>query len=752
MPAEKHELSGFLERFPAILRLDWLGRRRRIPFVAQTTEVDCGAASLAMVLGYHGRHVSLETVRHATGTGRDGAVLATIVAAAEEHGLRARGVTLEIDQLQHLPPASILFWDFNHYVVFERLRRGAVDIVDPAVGRRTVPLAQFRRHFTGVAATFEPGGEFAPVAREGRTLWHYFARLLAYPGLLLRILFASLLIQIASLALPMLTGAMVDRVLPRGDYGLLLTLALGMAVLVAFQFSSSFLRSHLLLHLTTRLDLQMTLGFVEHLVSLPFRFFQLRSAGDLLTRMNSNTSMREIITSTTLSALLDGVLVTLYLVLLIVASPALAGIAVLLALLNAALFLITRRKQRDLMAESLETLARSSAQQVELLTGIETLKAMGAERHAVQRWANAFVDNLNVTLARGRLNAIFGGLTGALGMASPLVLLLCGGALVLKGSMTLGAMLALSALAAGFLGPINSLVNAAVQLQLLGSYLDRINDVMQSAPEQATPAAPGRTRLRGRIDLEGVSFQFATTAPPVVREVSVAVAPGQHVALVGRTGAGKSTLARLLLGLYEPMSGRVLFDGTDLARLDRRAVRQQMGIVTQDAQLFAGSIRDNIALVDPDLPLESVVRAARLAGLHDEILAMPMGYDTILADRGLSLSGGQRQRLALARALVHEPAILLLDEATSQVDTITERQIHEALTGLRCTRVTIAHRLSTIRNADVILMLKDGVVVEQGTFAALLARGGQFAELVAAQVTPGAPGDGPSVDGAVRRG
>jgi ABC-type bacteriocin/lantibiotic exporter with double-glycine peptidase domain len=696
--------------------------------------LDCGAACLAMVLGYHGRPTRLEEVRRATGIGRDGGRLAAIIHAAEAYGLRARAVSVELAAVAHLPPASVLFWDFRHYVVLERIRRGAVDLVDPAAGRRRVSRAELRRHFTGVAAVFEPAATFASAPDAPRRTWRPLLQALVRAGGLPRILGLSVLLQLAALALPLTTRLLVDRVLPRGDRGLLPALALGAVTLVAFSFTSSLARAHLLVQLSARLDLQLTQRFVEHLVRLPYLFFQTRPAGDLALRMNSNATMREILTAAVLSTLLDGALVVLYLALLAAASPALAGLAVLLGGLNVGLFVATRGRQRLLLARGLAAQARRASYEVEMLTGMETLKALGAEGHALERWRDLLIRDLDLSLTRGRLNALCNSLSGALQMASPLALLLCGGALVMAGRLSLGTMLALGALAAGFLGPLGSLLGTAGQVQLLGSYFERQLDVLETAPEQPPTTPPEPPRLRGEVALEGVSFRYAPLAPPVVRDVTLHVAAGQHVALVGRSGAGKSTLARLLLGLYEPSSGRVRFDGLDLAQLDRRAVRAQMGVVTQQPQLFAGSIRDNITLGAPDVELDEVVAAARLARVHEDVVAMPMGYDTLLSDRGLSLSGGQRQRLALARALVRRPAILLLDEATSDVDALTEREIQEALTGLRCTRITIAHRLSTVRDADVILVLHAGAVTERGRYAELTARPGPFADLIASQL------------------
>jgi len=326
----------------------------------------------------------------------------------------------------------------------------------------------------------------------------------------------------------------------------------------------------------------------------------------------------------------------------------------------------------------------------------------------------------------------------AIGIASPVLVLGYGATQVLAGTIGLGTMLGMSALAAGFLVPVSALLATALQFEQLGSYFERIDDVMRAAPERAADTAGHPCRLHGGVTLEHVEFGYAGARAPVLHDISLSIQPGQFVAIVGASGAGKSTLARLLVGLYPPTSGRVGFDGVDLEYLDLTHVRRQIGVVPQDARLFARSIRANIALGDPDASAERVARAAWLAGIHDEITAMPMGYDTMLADGGSSLSGGQRQRIALARALLTEPAILLLDEATSALDAVTERAVQQALAGLSCTRIAIAHRLSTVMTADLILVLDKGVLVEWGTHAQLLQRGGYYAALVAAQLHGGA--------------
>jgi ATP-binding cassette subfamily B protein len=732
-PEEPEEKPSLWERFPALERLRFLKPAPAVPYVQQLTATECGAACLAMVLAYHGKSVPVDKIREATGVDRNGTTAQSIVDSARWYGLRGRGVSVEIEELVYLEPASILHWEFRHFVVFERLRKDSVDIVDPAFGRRRVPMEEFRRAFTGVALMFEPAEDFQP-SEKGSLVWRYVGQILGQSRLLTRIVVTSLMVQLFALGAPLLTGALVDRVVPRGDQHLLTVLAAGMVGMIAFYFLASLIRSHLLLHLRTYLDARMTLGFLDHMTDLPYDFFQRRSAGDLMMRLNSNATIREILTSGALSGLLDGALAVLYLIILFVASTKLGLLVLGLAVLQVLTFVATRRRQHDLNSQSLTTQAKSQAYQVEMLSGMETLKSVGGEQRASAHWASLFVDTLNVSLDRGRLQANIDALVGMLRVGAPLVILAYGALLVLDGQLSLGTMLGLNAVAAGFLLPLANLVATATQLQLLTSYLERIDDVMKTPPEQDRSKVRLAPPLRGRITLEKVSFRYGPAAPLVVSDVSVDIQPGQFVAIVGRSGSGKSTLARLLVGLYAPTTGRILYDGMDLAELEVRSLRRQMGIVPQVPFLFGQSIRANIAITDPATPLEQVVEAARLAQIHDDIVAMPMGYESLLLDGGASLSGGQRQRVALARALVHKPAVLLLDEATSALDAVTEAQVQASLNRLKSTRIVIAHRLSTVVNADLILVMQEGHLVEHGTHTLLLARGGVYATLVGAQV------------------
>jgi len=734
--AEDGSFSRLRAKFPALGMLDLKQRKRRIPFVQQMEAADCGAACVAMVLGYHGKHVPLKEAREKTGSGRGGVTALSMLQAARGYGLRCRGVKLEPEDLHFLQKASILHWGFDHFVVFERVTHKGVSIVDPGAGRRLIPHARFREQFTGVALTFEPGDGFEKGGKPPTSVRSYIAKLADHRGVLLRVLVISLMVQLFALSLPLLTGVLVDRVVPHEDIRLLTILGFGLAAVVIFHVIASLIRAHLLLYVRTTLDTQLSLGFIDHLVSLPYAFFLERPAGDLLIRYESNRRVRETLTSGALSTLFDGSLVGLYLILLMLASPPMGVLVLGLGTIQVVIFLFSRRRYRELTTQDLEVQSRSQSQLVEMLSGMETLKALGSEQRFVERWSHRFVDELNVALERGRLMAKVGSLRGGLSLASPLIVLGFGGYLVVQEQLTLGLMLALSALAAGFLGPLSNLVTTALELQELRSHIERIDDVMSTAPEQDRNRAAAPL-LKGAVALERVGFRYRDDQAWVLQDVSVEIDSGQKVALVGRSGAGKSTLARLIVGLYRPASGRILYDGVDLSGLDLETVRRQIGVVTQGAYIFGSTIRSNIALADPSISMEAVVLAAQQAEIHDEIMTMPMGYDTLMIDGGASMSGGQRQRIALARALVHRPAILLLDEATSDLDTITESRLMANLSAMRCTRIVIAHRLSTVVDADQILLLDGGRVVETGTHRELLLRKGNYAQLVAAQADLG---------------
>ena len=729
------DLRSLKASLPTLLRTIKLGGARGIPFRAQSTHTECGAACLSMVMSHYGKDIPLEEIRHIVGVDRNGANALSILQAARWFGMRGRGFKTSLENLKlHVARGSILYWDFHHFVVFDRAEKRFIEILDPAQGRIRLPWAEVSKRFTGVVLTLEPGETFAPEKRRNYSARRYIAALLTERSTLIKIAVTSAVLQFLAMLLPFTTSLLVDRVIGRADYDLWLVIVSALIFVLGYKALTQLLRTHLLMRLRALVDARLTIDFALHLASLPLSFFAKRSVGDLLLRMNAQARIRETLTNTALSALLDSVLVSLYLVTLLLISPLLAAVALALALGRIFAFLAFFRKQIQINSEVVNQEARSRGLQVQLLNGMETLKSSGIEADAIDKWSHSYIDEINTNIRLGRLNAWSELVQSTLNDASPLIMLMLGGLLVLQGQISLGIMLGAVALAAAFFAPITNLLSVAGEFARLQTELERANEVYAMAPEQHEESARWIPEsLSGRIALNQVSFQYGPNSPQVVLDVDLTVLPGQMIALVGRSGCGKSTLARLLVGLYAPTHGKLSFDGIELAQYDLSALRRHLGVVTQQPFLFSATIKENIASFDPNMRFAQVVEAARTAQIHDDIMAMPMGYNTMLSDRGDTLSGGQRQRMALARALARRPNILLLDEATSALDTINESAIQNALSELRMTRIVIAHRLSTIMAADVIVVLNAGKVVGMGKHEHLLQTNSAYQALVAGQ-------------------
>jgi len=721
-----------VESWPALKKLGFVGGKRAVPFVQQLEWTDCGAASLCMVMAYHGREVKLAEVREAMGIGRDGVSAKSILDTAERYGMQGRGIKVAVEQIKLLKPGTILHWEFNHFVVFDKLVGDAVRINDPATGPRDVRLDEFGKAFTGVAIELVPTDRFTKTKAEKGRLKRYVHELMSEKGLFSRIIIMSLAMRLVALALPLISGMLLDQVVPRSDYNLLYVCLGAIGGMTAFNLISEIVRSYLLLHLRIALDTRMTLGFLDHMVSLPFGFFQRRSAGDLMMRVESNGTVREIVTSKSMSAVIDGLFVLLYAVIIFWFSPKLGFITIGMAGAEALVFLAARPTFHRLLAADLDKQAKEHSYMIQMLGGMETLKCAGAERLGVEKWSNLYTDELNVKMRRARASAWVDSIRGAIAGLGPMLILTIGATAVMRGEMTIGVMLAMNSLATSLFGPLSQLVASALELQLVKGHMDRIDDVLQTQLEQDRDKAQTPPRLRGGICVKNVSFKYGEQAPLVVQDVSLDIEPGMAVALVGPSGSGKSTLLALLSGMHKPLTGEIQYDGRQLHELDLRAVRQQIGIVPQHPFIFGGTIRENVSLTAPGATLDRIASACRVSCLHDDISAMPMGYDTVVSDGGGSLSGGQRQRVAIARAVIRNPSLMLLDEATSALDNSTEKRVIENLERQRCTRITVAHRLSTIRNADLIIVMDKGRVVEQGKHDQLLTKGGLYSALVKA--------------------
>jgi len=729
---KRQDTPGLL---PAIMQK--LGRRR-VPQILQMSAVECGAACLAMILSYYGHKTSIAEIRERCGVGRDGISAQSIVRAGRDLGLRVRAISLKKNDFRDVRLPAIVHWQFDHFIVVERWKPDRVDVVDPAAGRMRFTAEEFDQSFTGVVLLFEPGVHFHRQRALSRiNIRTYVASWLHQaPWTMLQVLAASLLLQVFGLGMPLLTKIMVDQIIPTHQLSAMAILGLGIVVLIATQLVTMLLRAILLVYLQAHVDMSMMLGFFEHLLSLPLGFFQQRASGDIISRMNSNTLIREILSNQLISAVLDGGFVTVYVLILFWLSQVFGLLVLVIGALQVALLLVTYHPLRELSMRELIAQGRSQSYVTEILGGMISLKAAGAEQRAFQHWSNLLIEQFNVSIRRNTLSSIIDTAIRLLQSLAPFVLLWIGTLQVLNGTLEVGTMLALNALAMAFFMPLASLVSNGQKLQLVRSHLERLVDVMEADPEQNTQLVWQPPRLSGRIELKNVSFRYSAQSPDVLKNVHLTIEAGQKVAIVGRTGSGKSTLGKLLLGLYVPTQGEVLYDGIPLRNLNYQAVRAQFGTVMQEATVFSGTIRQNIAFNDPEMALQGIVHAAQIAALHDDIMSMPMGYETYISEQGSALSGGQRQRLALARALAHTPVLLLLDEATSSLDTVTEQMVESNIASLDCTQIIIAHRLSTVRNADRILVLDGGVLVESGTHQELLRRNGYYARLVQRQFAP----------------
>lgn len=717
----------------AQVKVSWWRRvfKKKVNYIPQMEVTECGAASLSMVLGYHGHHAPLAEVRQACGVSRDGANAKSIVQAARTYGLQAQGAKIsDLSQLTQLPLPAILHWDFNHFLVLDRLTKTHAIVVDPASGRRRHGLDEVGRRFTGVALMFQPTEAFKRRPRTRPSLARYRDLLKQHLPSLGQLLVASLTLQALGLVFPVANQLLLDRVIVPQQETWLWGLCIGLCAALVGKALLMVVRSWVVQGLQATLDLSLMERFMGHLLKLPMGFFLQRQAGDLVQRVQSNTTLRDLFSSQSISAILDGFLLMGYAGLMLAYNLKLGLLVLFLGLIRIGVMVALKDRNQQLMASELASAGREGGALVEALTGLETTKASGAGSRMVQRWMHRMVERVNSHLDRRRIEiASSQGMVVLQGLTLGAVFFV-GGHEVLAYRMTIGVFASFITLQDLFMQPLESLLTAVNQLQYVGNHLRRLDDVLETAPEPCGTADPGR--LQGGIAFESVNFSYNPGAPPAVQNVSLTIHPGEKIALVGPTGAGKSTLARLFLGMHLPSSGSIRFDGRDLRDLDLTSVRNQMGVVLQETFLFNDTVRANLTLNDPEIPLERLKWAARMACIDRVIEDLPKGYDTPVGENGSLLSGGQRQRLNLARALAHQPAVLLLDEATSSLDLETEAKVHANLASLGCTRILIAHRLATVQDADRILVVHGGQIVQEGTFEDLSSQTGIFQVLVQA--------------------
>ncbi|WP_461037912.1 NHLP family bacteriocin export ABC transporter peptidase/permease/ATPase subunit [Streptomyces mayteni] len=703
--------------------------------------VECGASALAMVLGHFGRHVPLEELRIACGVSRDGSRASNLLKAARRHGLTAKGMQMDVAALAEVRPPAILFWEFNHYVVLEGIGRRLgllgprrARINDPAHGRRFVPLDEFDAAFTGVVLVLEPGPDFRRGGRPPGVLRAMPARLRGMSGTMLAVVLASLLLVVAGATVPALSRTYVDLFLIGGQTSGLDVLFTAMATTLAVTATLTAVQQANLLRGRV---ISATLGsarFLRHLLRLPVSFYSQRNAADLVQRLQSNDTVADVLARDLAAAGVDAVVVLLYALLLWSYDPGLTVLGVLVALLN----VVAMRIVLGLRATGTQKLRADSARLTNTsysgLTLIESMKATGGEDGFFRRWAGQHATTLDTQQRLGVPSAWLAVVAPTLAALNSALILTVGGLRAVEGHLTVGLLVAFQALVTSFTAPITRLNGVAGRLQDFAADVARLKDVENFPVDPVytrREPAPSTRRLTGLVELDGVTFGYSPLDPPLLREFSLTVGPGQRVALVGGSGSGKSTVSRLLAGLYPPWEGTIRVDGTPLGEIPRGALAASVSFVDQDVFLFAGTVRDNIALWDPSIPDDAVIEALRDAAVYDDVVARrPGGIHSRVEQDGRNFSGGQRQRLELARALVRRPSVLVLDEVTSALDAATEQTIIDNLRRRGCACVVIAHRLSTVRDSDEILVLHRGAVVERGRHERLLAAGGAYAALV----------------------
>ncbi|MFD4736785.1 NHLP family bacteriocin export ABC transporter peptidase/permease/ATPase subunit [Streptomyces virginiae] len=709
----------------------------RTPTVLQMEAVECGAAALAMVLGHHGRFVPLEELRIACGVSRDGSRAGNLLKAARGYGLTAKGMQMDLAALAEVNAPAILFWEFNHYVVYEgttrRLGRRGVYVNDPAKGRRFVPMEEFDTSFTGVVLVFEPGDGFRRGGRRPGVMGAVPARLRGTSGTMAAAVVASLLLVAVGVAVPALSRTYIDMFLIGEQTSLLGVLFASMAVaLVLTATLTALLQANLLRGRIISSTLSSA-RFFRHLLRLPVTFYSQRNPADLVQRLQSNDAVAETLARDLSAAGVDAVVVVLYAVLLWTYDPQLTLVGVAVALLNVVALRIAIRLRatgtQKLRAES----ARLTNTAYSGLQLIETMKATGGENGFFRRWAGQHAVTLDVQQRLGVPSAWLAIVAPTLAAFNSALILTIGGLRAVEGHLTVGLLVAFQALVTSFTAPISRLGGVAGRIQDFAADIARLEDVenfpVDRVYSRREPAASTR-RLKGHVELDRVTFGYNPLDAPLLQDFSLTVGPGQQVALVGGSGSGKSTVSRLVSGLHAPWAGAIRIDGMRLEDIPRGALAASVSFVDQDVFLFEGTVRDNVTLWDPSLTDEAVVVALQDAAVHEVVARRPGGIHSRVEQDGRNFSGGQRQRLEIARALVRRPSVMVLDEVTSALDAVTEQIIIDNLRRRGCACVVIAHRLSTVRDSDEIVVLDRGTVVERGRHDRLVAAQGPYAALV----------------------
>ena len=693
--------------FRQIINLLDLRWQRRVPVIHQTETAECGLACLAMICGHFGKNIDLIYLRRKFNLSARGATLAGINGIAEQLGMATRALSLELDELRVLKTPCILHWDFSHFVVLVSVKRNRYVLHDPARGIRYISREEMSRYFTGVALEVWPGSEFQSETLQTRiSLRSLINSIYGIKRTLAKIFCLSVVIEAINLLMPVGTQLVMDHAIPAGDRGLLTLISAALMFFILLKAATSTLRAWSSLVMSTLINVQWQSGLFDHLLRLPLAFFERRKLGDIQSRFDSLDTLRATFTTSVIGFIMDSIMVAGVFVMMLLYGGYLTWIVLCFTTIYIFIRLVTYGNYRQISEECLVREARAASYFMETLYGIATVKIQGMVGIRGAYWLNMKIDAINSGIKLTRMDLLFGGINTFVTACDQIVILWLGAGLVIDNQMTIGMFVAFSSFRGQFSERVASLTSFLLQLRIMSLHNERIADIALHEKEEKKPEIEIVADM-GPISLEtnGLSYRYDSQSAPIFSALSLSVAPGESVAITGASGAGKTTLMKVLCGLFEPDSGRVLINGIDIRQIGINNYHRMIACVMQDDRLFSGSIRENICGFAEEMDEEWMVECARASHIHDVIMNMPMGYETLIGELGEGLSGGQKQRIFIARALYRKPGILFMDEATSALDSESEHFVNVAIKNMNITRVIIAHRETTLRTVDRVISI-----------------------------------------------